>query len=217
MPLTKTIICLANSNKLGARCIAGVDIENGEWIRPVGSGNHGALTHPERTYDDGSEPALLDLIELSLDGPTPQPGQPEDWRIAPARWRKVGHLDDDSAMEWMEWLATDGPVFGRNTGSFMEWKVANEGVPSSLAVVRPNNLEWKKNAYGKVRCEFLHAGSAHDLPVTDPVWLDEFADDALDSAWRHSDDEIPFLVISLGEPYRGRHWKLVAGVIALPA
>jgi hypothetical protein len=219
VPRRKTIVCLANSTKLGSRCVAGVDIEDGEWVRPIGSGDHGAVIRTERTYADGTEPGLLDLIELTLARPVPQPGQPENWKLAPGRWRKAGHLDDDDAAELLEELATDDPIFGSNARSFSASQVAAGDVPSSLALVRPQRLTWTKNAWSKVRCNFFHAGSWHDFPVTDPVWAAEFNDDKPDTTFNHSENEVPFLVISLGEadPRYDQHWKLVAGVVCLPA
>ena len=213
------IVCLANSTKLGSRCVAGVDVERDEWIRPIGSGEHGAVIRSERTYIDGTEPELLDLIELSLARPAPRPGQPENWELAPGRWKKVGHLDEVDAWELVESLATEEPIFGSNARSIPAAEVEAGRITSSLAVVRPQSLTWVKNAWSKVRCQFPHAGSWHDLPVTDPVWSAEFDGDDPDTTFDHSADEVPFLVISLGEPdpRQNRHWKLVAGVIGLPA
>ena len=60
----KTIVCLANSKKLGDRCVAGFEIDSQQWIRPIGSGSHGAVTAAEQTLDDGTLPGILDLISL---------------------------------------------------------------------------------------------------------------------------------------------------------
>ena len=35
MSSVKRIICLANSWKIQERCIAGIDIDTGKWVRPV--------------------------------------------------------------------------------------------------------------------------------------------------------------------------------------
>ncbi|MFM8305620.1 MAG: dual OB domain-containing protein, partial [Microcystis aeruginosa] len=35
MSSLKKIVCLANSWKLNERCIAGIDISSGNWVRPV--------------------------------------------------------------------------------------------------------------------------------------------------------------------------------------
>ena len=64
--MRKTIVCLANSYKHGGRCIAGIDIDNGQWIRLHGNSTDGALCACEYMLDDGSEPRLLDVIEVEL-------------------------------------------------------------------------------------------------------------------------------------------------------
>jgi hypothetical protein len=214
----KTIVCLANSRKLGDRCVAGIDVDSGEWIRPVGSGSHGAVTRDEQELDDGSLPSVLDLISVPLGRAAPQEGQPENWHLGPGRWKKVGELDEGEARKLLEQLATDEPVFGTNARSVSVAAVEAGEVTNSLAVVRAVSLSWVKSSkYGggtQVRCEFLHAGTRHDLPVTDLAWLKHFAGDPV-GEYGHVDSEEVFLVISLGEPMNDEHWKLVAGVVCL--
>jgi hypothetical protein len=51
VPVTKRIICLANSRKLSGRCLAGrefVDGCAGDWIRPVSSREHEEVSERER-------------------------------------------------------------------------------------------------------------------------------------------------------------------------
>ena len=215
----KTIVCLANSRKLGDRCIAGVESDSRKWIRPIGSGSHGAVTTAEQKLDDGTLPDILDLISLPLGGATPQEGQPENWALKPGPWRKVGELNDDDARDLLEQLADDEPVFGTNSRSVSVSAVEAGQVTSSLAVVHAQQVSWSKTVkYGggtQVRCEFLHAGTWHDLPVTDLAWLKHFAGDEIGD-YPHVDTEDVFLVVSLGEPMNDEHWKLVAGVIGLP-
>src|ERR1700761_3892328 len=40
-------LCLAVSRRPGGHCIAGIDIDSGEWIRPVTPTTHGALDHAQ--------------------------------------------------------------------------------------------------------------------------------------------------------------------------
>ncbi len=211
-------MCLANSKKLGAYCIAGVDKESNEWLRPIGSGRHGAITPAEQTLDGGTRPVLLDVIELPLQEPIPQPGQPENWALATGRWRKVGELNDDEARTLVEGLATNEPVFGTVERSISVADVANGLVECSLAVIRPESLTWVKRVWPErttIRAEFRHAGAWQSLPITDPAWLAHFVHDP-PGDHRHADTEDVFLVVSLGEPMEDEHWKLVAGVICLP-
>jgi hypothetical protein len=215
----KTVICLANSKKLGARCVAGVEQDSQTWIRPMGSGSHGAITLTEQTLNDGSRPELLDQIEMQLGEPMPQPGQPENWSLAPGQWRRVGHVSDHEARDLLMGLSTDAPVFGTNERSVSVAEVAGGSVTSSLAVVRPQDLNWEKRrgftGGTQIRGQFVHAEQWHDLPLTDPAFLGQFVNFEIGD-YAHSAAQEVFLVISLGEPMNEEHWKLIAGVIGLP-
>lgn len=66
-----TVLCLANSKKEGERCIAGIDVRTGQWVRPVSRHtSKGEVPFRERQVE-GGEPRLLDMIRMDLahDGP----------------------------------------------------------------------------------------------------------------------------------------------------
>ncbi len=221
MATWKTIVCLANSWKLGAYCVAGVEPQSHEWIRPIGSGSHGAVTAAQQRFCDGTRPELLDLVELPLARSMPQLGQPENWTLAPGLWRKTGQLDADTARDLLEALVTDEPLFGTNEAFISVADVDAGRVHESLAVVRPDELQWEKRADfrggpPKIRCQFVQAAGRHDLPVTDPAWEALFVHDKI-GHYELDDSEEVYLVVSLGEAWNEKHWKLVAGVICLPA
>jgi hypothetical protein len=213
----RTIACLANSWKLGASCVAGVDLETNEWIRPLGSGSHGAVTEREQRLDDGTRPALLDVIEIPLLGPAAEVGHPENWQLEGGVWRRVGRLGDAEARPLLEALVVDAPVFGSNARGFSVEEIARGDVANSLAIVRPQELVWRKEirfGRARIRAIFEHGGASQDLGVTDPEWVHEFTDDDL-GEFEHDSAEDVYLVISLAEPLNDVHYKLVAGVICL--
>ena len=72
----KRIVCLANSRKLHGRCVAGrewIDGRAGRWIRPVSAREHQEVSEYERQYEDGSDPRVLDIMDVPLLEPSPGP------------------------------------------------------------------------------------------------------------------------------------------------
>ena len=68
MSSVKRIICLANSWKLKERCIAGIDIDTGKWVRPICDSLYpedGRVPESVRLVN-GREPQLLDILEIPL-------------------------------------------------------------------------------------------------------------------------------------------------------
>src|SRR5690349_16723407 len=96
MTIVKRIVCLANSRKLSGRCIAGIELAGTRrdgWIRPVSDREHQEVSEHERQYDDGSDPKLLDIMDVPLIEARPKEYQRENWRLDPERyWERVGRL-----------------------------------------------------------------------------------------------------------------------------
>lgn len=177
-----------------------------------------AVTTAEQTFADGTRPQVLDIVEIPLDVAIPQVAQPENWRLAAGPWTRAGRMDQDKARLLLKALLLTTPVFGTNAKSMPVADVPTDGMVSSLAVVRPERLRWRKQVWperSRVRAVFEHAGTDHDLPLTDPSTVASLAQAPIGDHEPNADQEI-FLVVSLGEPYEEQHWKLVAGVIAFP-
>jgi hypothetical protein len=86
MATVKRMACLANSRKINGRCIAGKEFdqnESGAWIRPVGAREYGEVSEYERQYEDGSDPQVLDIIDVPLLDPRPKDFQQENWLLDP--------------------------------------------------------------------------------------------------------------------------------------
>lgn len=86
------IICLANSWKRGDRCIAGINSLKGQWIRPVSSLPDGRISREMRLIG-GTEPALLDILEIPLAKTGPDFGfECENLSVLPGKWERVGKV-----------------------------------------------------------------------------------------------------------------------------
>ena len=90
MSSVKRIVCLANSTKFGERCIAGIDIDTGRWIRPICDAEDASIPRTTRLIE-GKEPELLDIIRI----PLATRGRDSDFvcenlEILPGQWKLWG-------------------------------------------------------------------------------------------------------------------------------
>jgi hypothetical protein len=174
----KTIVCLANSRKTGGRCVAGKERESNAWIRPVSARNTAEVSFDERQYENGKEPEILDVIEVSMVGPAPHGHQQENHMIdadyywikrGRAEWGEMKGLADDPQTLW-------GIGHSTNAGH-------NDRVPAtqaaqyqtSLLLIQPQqvtiSVQIPGAAFGNhkkaVRANFCHKGVWYNMKVTD--------------------------------------------------
>ncbi|GGS46264.1 dual OB domain-containing protein [Actinokineospora fastidiosa] len=101
MAVTKRIVCLANSRKHQGRCVAGIDLDSGRWIRPISKRPGHELSASERQYEDGSEPAPLDVLDVPLIGHRPAEVHRENWLLdSGKRWRRAGRMTWDDLLRF---------------------------------------------------------------------------------------------------------------------
>ena len=214
-PIVKRIVCLANSRKPGGRCVAGKEYLpdgcTGEWIRPIGAGSSEAVSEQERRYQDGSDPQVLDVIEIALAGAQPKNYQQENWRIDGNRsWRKLSRFTSS----WLQQnVDSPMPLWPNDSSSLgfndrIPLQIAN-GLSSSLRLIHVNNLVVSSSAPGNAQGSFSFNGAFYRLRVTDPGYHRQYIQQ-FESGVQINDC---YLTISLGEPFQGHSYKLIAAII----
>lgn len=224
MPAAKRIVCLANSRKLAGRCIAGrewsPDGGTGNWVRLVSERPGQEVSEYERQYEDGSDPKVLDLINIPLIEPKPEGWQTENWLLDPELyWRKEG------AYSWFDLPALADPVEPLWIDGHSTYHGLNDKVPlasmkvvsSSLRLIRLDRLELEVFAPGeafgtakrRVQGRFHYAGMEYALWVADPIYEREHLA-KLDGSYGLGEC---YLTINLGEEYGGFCYKLIAAVM----
>lgn len=223
MPVTKRIVCLANSRKPNGRCIAGRELIGSQpagWIRPVSDRPGHAVSKDERQYADGSDPSALDVVDVPVLRSAPSMFQQENWLIDPDYyWEKVGQIG------WDDLPALADPVAPLWIDGHSTFKGRNNKIPltltgplkSSLLLLHVTEVGLRVHAPGeafddprrRVQARFEHADTKYALRVTDPIYERRFlakpnGDYALGEC---------YLTVSLGEPYKGDAYKLVATII----
>jgi hypothetical protein len=216
-------VCLANSRKLNGRCVAGKEYLSGDpglWVRPVSAREHEEVSEYERQYEDGSDPQVLDVLDVPLLEPRPKDYQPENWLLDPDHyWERCGRIGWDELPELVdppEALWANGthtyngvndtiPVAG--AGDFETSLRLIHVAGLEIAVFKPG--EAFGNPKRRVQGRFHHAGTEYHLWITDPIYERAYLGED-DGEYSIGESH---LTISLGEPFKNAYYKLIAAII----
>jgi hypothetical protein len=220
---TKRLICLANSRKLSGRCVAGVELvgtASWGWVRPVSARQHEEVSEYERQYQDGSDPRVLDVIDVPLLRPLSKTFQRENWLLDPDEyWIKVGRA---KAAELTSIAQTAGDLWinGHSTYHGLHDSIPEcqaHTLRSSLELIHVDDLSLRVFAPGiafgdpkrRVQGRFTFARVQYGLWVTDPVIERRY------KAMQDGTYEVGecFLTVSIGEPHNDVCYKLITAVI----
>jgi len=222
-PFFKRIICLANSRKYSGRCVAGKELLGsriGGWIRPVSGLETGELSIKETSYKNGKIPELLDIISMPLLKHSPHSYQRENYLVGERPWVKKGQLpisDLERLRDNVDCLWINGYNSHNGLNDRMPQELVEERLKSSLLFIKPERIcitvEEGANLLAKVRSKFNFSGTEYWLPITDPVIENRFFHEEMGEYLIDRRDL--YLTISIGEPYNGFCYKLVAGIFNL--
>ena len=220
----KQIACFAYSRKNLGRCVAGKQVGGGMaslWIRPIGPRETEEISESECRYQDGSHPALLDVVRVPLSIPAPHAHQTENHRIDPGYyWVRSGKLGWDDLQRFVDdsaglWNSGDSSHHGVNDRVAMSYA---QKAGHSLLLIRPETcsivVALEESALAprraRVRAQFEYRKISYRLAVTDPETEDAFRSSA------PGEYAIPECVmcVSLGECFRDQFcYKLCAAII----
>ena len=221
MSYEKRIICLANSKKMSGRCIAGKEIVNGQygqWIRPVSDRKEGEISEEEQMFADGSYPQILDIISIKLLKSCAHKYQTENHLIDnKVHWEKKGteiwdnleQIKDEPAKLWSNRYSSpngendrisEDRAFKLKTSLFLIYI-------QSMEILVCTDL-YKR----KIRALFVYKNYKYNLSITDPK-VESYFLKKRDGKCRINN---LYLCISIGEPFQGYCYKLVASMITNP-
>ncbi len=163
------IAILANSKRPDGRCLGGIDLETGKWVRPVTKSGDGIPT--ERCFINGKMIRLLDILELDLIRPrTVHEYQKENQFIRSWDWDVKRRLKLTAVSQFVELTA---PVL-HSAGDRVD-PAALQKLPTdkwtSLQLVKPKNLYFSRHYWDPNRwvANFDDSkGNSYSIKVTDP-------------------------------------------------
>jgi len=223
MPSLLKIICLENSWRENERCISGIDIDTGRWVRAVCDSLYpedGRIPRNNRLVQ-GREPELLDILGIPLAETGNNFGfQSENRSILSGEWVLLGKAKSSELIDYCK----KTPYILHNPARFVKPSYL-QGLsiqqrhtiqliqPTKFSVIsstgKSSNRVWK----GSI--EIANGQFLENLTITDPVFVKH-----LDEGYLPSNDCL--IVVSLNMPWasvgwQGEKscWKLIAGVIDL--
>lgn len=216
MSSVKRIICLANSWKLGERCIAGIDIDTGKWVRPICESLYpedGRVPESVRLIN-GKEPQLLDILEIPLADTGNNFGfECENLSVLQGNWRLTGialpydlnQFCSETQYILHNSIRTVKPSYLQNLPE--ENRQTLQLIKSSKFSVTRVGDKWK----GSITIS--NGQSLNNLTITDPFLVGQ-----LDTGYQPPD--FCFITVSLSMPWSPDDqeeekpcWKLIAGMI----
>jgi hypothetical protein len=222
---SKRIVILANSRKTSGRCVAGKEVGSkgfGNWVRPVSLRDAGELSEADRQFEDGTDPKLLDIVDIQMAKHAPHGFQHENHAIDDTRYwkfiRKCTPAELKAAIDTSPTILWDNSA--QSTIHGLHDRVADAvaaDLDSSLFLIEVPELTVRVGMEGagfpgakrKVRGIFSHRKVSYILAITDPT---------VERAYLKKDDGEysagpAMLCISLGDSWQGYAYKLIAGVI----
>lgn len=171
-------------------------------------------------YQDGSDPRVMDVIDVRLKNHQPNRHQVENWLLDPyTRWARIGRiwwkdlpaLVETPATLWLNSSSShDGrfdrvgsPEARKQTSSLYFLRLAQLKLhvfPSGAALGKPQR---------RVQAVFSYGGVEYGFWVTDPYVESKYLASA-DGEY-HLDE--CFVTVSLGESFEGYCYKLIATII----
>ncbi|MEW6097088.1 MAG: hypothetical protein AB1567_11290 [bacterium] len=224
-PITKDIVVLAMTKMANGVCIAGVEPETGEWIRPVRLDISDPMEHCIQLTDFiiKGQPHIkpLALSRFGLKEPNPVPPHIEDWLID--RRVKPNLLKELSNPERLDFLNLHS---SQNTLSKLE------GLNCSLGMIIPLDFSFhfKPNKAGDdiaVRVNFsANSRNYSNIPCSD-IKMRALGRKVLSylgksEHWLFRQDfdkkgyQQVFFAMGLTRLYKGKNWLMVIGVHTVP-
>ena len=201
--MSRDIVILANSRKLRRRCVAGKDINTGEWIRLVADqyGN-GLAVNVARNINCLSIYRVEGLRHFN-DYQNP-------FHTENNIYTSMSHVGDiENEAELMELLDDPGYIFETLDKKIPEEEVEELGY--SLQFVEVQDLYMGYDTWGKLRANFSYNGNRYaGIPITVPEVETRFENRGAHHVERY---DYAYVTLSLGVIFEGYSYMLFSGLI----
>lgn len=207
----RDILIMAKSNKHGSYCIAGIDIKNMEWVRPVSS-----LTEIERAVpsedvicENGEEVNVLDIVRINFIQPIPSKAQNENILYNKnIKWKKIDTWDLDDLILHIQPQNLEF-LFENTKKDLLESELTGESL-AFVKIEHPSVFIKSFKEKRKVQLNFCYNGQQYRyIKISDPEVL-EIYNSKTDGNYPLG--QYKYAVFSLTDKYvlSGKYYKMLA-------
>lgn len=206
------IICVANSYKHHGRCIAGINLQSGVWIRPVSTVDGGKIP-VDNTRINVSRIWLLDVVDIPINPKQKLGYEIENYGYENGFWQVVGKGKITDLLPYCE----DNILYPECDRSIPYSYLLQQSPLRTLQLIEVKSLHCYRNDHDKPKARILdekYGISDIELSITDPVTLKRL--DYQESFTCHG-----LVCLSFSQPWQKdsseelKCYRLVAGVIEI--
>ncbi|MCI6190046.1 MAG: hypothetical protein MR691_08915 [Clostridium sp.] len=203
-----TIIIMTKSSKFSGKCVAGIDITNGKWVRLVSDDEetHGAISNEDLICQDGRICDVLDIVNVPILKRCGNLIQPENILIDNSKYITIKGKTKLSTVLKLHPAERRKNILGNEYQYITERKVESVGHSLTLIQVDMLKIIHSQNAEGKTKTKanFRYEGYEYNnMSVTDPDFYSIPNNTIYNKA---------FLVVSIGTPYNDKYYKFVSKI-----
>lgn len=215
--MEKEVIILTKSDKNGGYCVAGIDKNNGNFIRLVSEDNKSnfALYDNDLIYvDEENYVETMDIVRVQLKGKQNCGYQPENYTIDNSYYmEKIGTI---TRSEIIKYLMNKDYIFYNISNCIDREELEKQLKKYSLIIFEVSKLKLWKDMYkeGRITASFVHNVNEYNfIKVTDHNLTQKYYQRVIESSPRPFILNNAILIMSLAPEFRGKHYKLVANII----
>jgi hypothetical protein len=224
---TRNIAILANSKKFHGHCIAGKDLNTGEWIRLINNKPE-PFTGSDLLFlcNRESGPDLLECYTVPFTEKCPEYYQPENERISGDKWILLNQFPLERLHEFedtmpCEWIGNHQYDLAEHFDRILPDTLKKQPIQKSLIFRKINYhsdeaeiIYFNEKKGFKPSLRFECGGIRYKLKITDiKIPQDPTARPATEKM------KSAYVTIGLGHSFdaaNGAHFKLVVGIIRIP-
>lgn len=213
------LICLANSRKYSDRCIAGIRIDTGEWIRPISDKTEWGSVPLDQTHINGTPVQPLDIIDIPLED-FGRGYEPENRLLRAGAWIRTERATMADILTYCESHLLHTPAL--TAIPYPALLAMPMQARRTLQLVQVAHLPTYRTERGTWRGQLAMEDSRLFLSITDSVLTQRL--EAQHQQTGETSIRLPasLLVLSFGQPWKkpdveGDHqcYRLIAAVLAL--